>query len=640
MSRLGIKIMLIMGIALFISTASTGLLGYFVSKQILTNKVVSTDIVNLADKKSSELESIIGKAVETSMGLADDPVTLKWFRGGEKDEVLGQLAKQRLTHITKQFGYPSVSAVSRKTFHYWTSNGKLLDTISKNDPHDVWFFNALKSSQKVQINLDYNKELNETFVFLNVLMGNPNRPDGIAGVSLSLSDIARHFVKHDFGDLGQIWLINDQGKIQMGADNEAIGKSLAGNIPERQLNEYISYLKSKPDYDTHVFEYTDPKDGAISVAVTKIQNTDWITVIKIRRDHWIERELQSIRRGGFYSAGISLLIVMGIIAIVMYRMGKVFTRISQAIVSLGEKNFTYILPESDLKKHDELGDIARGYEKSRKNLASILAKITGDIQQNIENLSSSSAELSQSSKEMQQTSDNIAEDIEDSASELNETNHTVQKIAHTIHDIANQIEGIQKSADLASDNATQGAGALEKTKSTMAKIEESSRKIEGIIKVITDIADQTNLLSLNATIEAAKAGEFGKGFSVVADEVRSLAERSSESVVEISQLIEISSLNVKDGHLVNKETELIFKQIIQQIQEINDNTRKVNKSIVDQDAGIQEVVKATNIISNLIKNNASATTELAATSNEISKTIGNLSNMAQSLENSLGEFKL
>lgn len=631
--------MLIIGIALFISTTSTGLLGYFVSKQILTNKVVSTDIVNLADKKSSELESLIGKAVESSLSLADDPTLLSWFRGREKNNQLGQLSKARLSHMGAKYDYPSVSAANARTLNYWGSGGKLLDTVSKNDPSDIWFFNSIRSKQKVQINLDYSDVLDETYVFINVLMGNPNRPDGVAGVSLSLSKLAKHFGEHDFGDLGEVWLINEHGKIQMGADKEEIGKGISSYIPEHQIDEMISYLQSRSDFDTHVFEYKDPNDGIISLAATKIRNTNWITLIKIQRDHWIRGELQSIRRGGFYSAGISLLIVLGLIAIVMFRIGKVFTRISQAIVSLGEKNFTYFLPEKDQKRHDELGEIARGYEKSRKNLSSILSKITGDIHKNIENLSSSSLELSQSSKEMQETSDNIAEDIEDSATELNETNSTVQKIAHTIHDIAKQIEGIQKSADLASDNATQGSGALNKTKSTMAKIEESSRKIEGIIKVITDIADQTNLLSLNATIEAAKAGEFGKGFSVVADEVRSLAERSSESVVEISQLIEISSLNVKDGHLVNKETEMIFNQIIHQIQEINDNTRKVNKSIVDQDTGIQDVVKATNIISNLIKNNASATTELAATSNEISKTIDKLTGMAQSLENSLEQFK-
>ena len=125
-------------------------------------------------------------------------------------------------------------------------------------------------------------------------------------------------------------------------------------------------------------------------------------------------------------------------AFILYRMGKKFTRLSQAVLALGERNFTYILPEEDLKKHDELGDIARGYEKSRKNLAGILSKLTGEIKRNIEDLSRSSSELSQSSKEMQQTSDNIAEDIEDSATELNETNDTVQDIAHTIHEIAKQ----------------------------------------------------------------------------------------------------------------------------------------------------------------------------------------------------------
>lgn len=629
-----------MGIALFVSTSATGILGYYFSKQILTEKVKNTDIANLVRLKSSQLDSIIGRAVETSLTLADDKVLNKWFKSREKDERLKKDALDKVHYVGSRFGYRSVTAVNKYTQNYWTDNHRLVQTVSKKDPYDVWYFNTIKQQKKVHINLDYSKEMKETIVFLNILMGNPRKPNGIAGIGISLSEAGKLFVKHDFGEDGQIWLINQKGKIQMGADSKNIGKSISKFIPAETVQSVLSRMKRQKGVAVHIEEYKDPERGMITLGVNHIKNTDWITVVKVSRDRLIARQMKPIRNATFYAAISSLIVVMVFFTIILYRMGKKFIRLSEAIVSLGDKNFTYILPESDMKKHDELGDIARGYEKSRKNLAGILARITGDIKANMEKLSTSSIELNQSSIEMLNTSDNIAEDIEDSASELNETNNNVQKIAHTIHDIANQIEEIRKSAKLANENASQGESALEKTKVTMAKIENSSKRIEGIIKVITDIADQTNLLSLNATIEAAKAGEFGKGFSVVADEVRSLAERSSESVVEISQLIESSSLNVKDGHQVNKETENIFKEIIQQIQEIDGNTKKVNDSITDQDKGIQEVVKATYVISNLIKNNASATTELASTSNEISKTIGTLSDMAKNLEHSLDEIKL
>lgn len=634
------KLMLMMGIALFISTSATGILGYYFSEQILTEKVKNTDIANLVKLKSSQLDAIIGKAVESALTLADDKVLNKWFISREKDDQLKKDALDKIDYIGSRFGYRSVTAVSRYTQKYWSDKHRLVQTISKSDPYDVWYFETLKRKKKVQINLDFSKEMKETLVFLNVLMGNPQRPNGIAGVGLSLTETGKLFVKHDFGEDGQIWLIDQKGNIRMGANHKNIGRKVANFIPPKIVGSILNRLKKRQDMAVHIEEYKDPEKGMITLGVNKIQNTDWITVVKVSRDRLIQKQLAPIRNSTFFAGLFSLIAVMMFFTVILFRMGKKFTRLSEAILSLGEKNFTYILPESDMKKHDELGDIARGYEKSRKNLAGILARITGDIKANMEKLSASSIELNQSSIEMLNTSDNIAEDIEDSATELNETNNNVQKIAHTIHDIANQIEEIQKSANLASENAAQGENALEKTKMTMAKIETSSRRIEGIIKVITDIADQTNLLSLNATIEAAKAGEFGKGFSVVADEVRSLAERSSESVVEISQLIESSSLNVKDGHQVNKETEQIFKQIIQQIQEINGNTKKVNDSITDQDQGIQEVVKATYVISNLIKNNASATTELASTSNEISRTIGTLSDMARNLEHSLDEIKI
>lgn len=639
MSRLGIKIMLIAGIAFFLATALTGFLGYFVLKEIFTDRIVNTDIVNLADKKSIEFEKIIGKAVQTSLSLADDETVLEWFKGGEKDTQLGLLSKIKLRYIAKQFNYPTVSAINLKTLHYWTKDGVLMSTFSRENPKNKWFFDVIDAGKKIKIELDYSIELKKTYFFFNALMGNPRDPIGVAGVGLALPEVLSHFVKHDFGELGQVWLINQDGEIKMSANEVEIGKNIQNHIPQKEVNRIFSRLQNKSNLTTNVLEYKDEEEGMISLAITKIKSTNLITVIKIKRDHWVEKTLRPFARGVFYSASVLLLTVIFLFAIYMLKTGRIFTRISQALLSLGEKNFTFLLPQKDLNQKNEMGDIARGYEKSRKSLADILSKLSGDIRLNIKNLSTSSTELNHSSKEMQITSDIIAKDIDESAEKIDETNQSIKKIAHSIHNIASQIKDIQESANLANSSATQGALALVKTKSTMEKIDDSSQKIEGIIKVITDIADQTNLLSLNATIEAAKAGEFGRGFSVVADEVRNLAEKSGVSVIEISELIEISSLNVKNGHAVNKDTALLFNRIIQQIQEINDNIKKVDQNIIEQDSGIQNVVKSTNKISNLIKNNASAVTEQAAASNEITKTINVLSQMAHSLEHSLGKFK-
>ncbi|MDL2217422.1 methyl-accepting chemotaxis protein [Christensenellaceae bacterium OttesenSCG-928-M15] len=249
-----------------------------------------------------------------------------------------------------------------------------------------------------------------------------------------------------------------------------------------------------------------------------------------------------------------------------------------------------------------------------------------EIQTASAQVSSGSAQIASVSQELATSSSEQAATIE----ELSATLMQVQNKAEQNEATANEtLEDVQHAGELMGDCTK----AMDKMLSAMNTISDSSQNIAKVIKVIDDIAFQTNILALNAAVEAARAGQHGKGFAVVADEVRNLASKSAEAAKETAALIENSVQSVKEGsHIVDEVNEsitavgVIASKNAVSIQAINENSREQSIAIGDVTGGINE-------LSTIVQANAATAEETAASSEEMS---------AQSvvLNEALGRFQL
>lgn len=321
--------------------------------------------------------------------------------------------------------------------------------------------------------------------------------------------------------------------------------------------------------------------------------------------------------------------------------------------------------------NDEIGDMLKAFTTMTDNLRSVISQVA----KSAEHVAAASEELTASSEQSAQAAGQVAETVTNvamgAASQLSAVEQTVSvvgEMASSIHHIANTAHTASLKSDETAEAASVGGEAVRQAANQMELIKNSvtqsahvvqslgvrSQQIGEIIDVISGIAGQTNLLALNAAIEAARAGEQGRGFAVVADEVRKLAEQSQDATHKIAEIIRDIQLEtntavatmtqgtneVAKGTAVISTTGERFNFIESMIQQLNGQIKEISTAAEEISSSSDEVVHSVDSVKVVAGGIASDTQTISAATEEQSASVEEIASSSQALANMAGELQV
>ena len=277
-------------------------------------------------------------------------------------------------------------------------------------------------------------------------------------------------------------------------------------------------------------------------------------------------------------------------------------------------------------------EITKEYVGEFVKIKESMIKIIADTKKTLSTIQNAAGEIGSGSEQLATASSDLAEGCTIQASKIAETTVMIDDIAKSMEEKANEAKETAEISRQAAKVVEDGNNKMQELKVAINEISECSKEIHSIIEVIEDIAEQTNLLSLNASIEAARAGEAGKGFAVVAEQVKHLAEQSTQAAGETTRLIQNTIDAVDKGIVIADATEANMTDVMQGAKGATEKMIEMAESLGKEVESIQLIDKNISHIAEIVDNNSASSEETAAISEEQSAQVQTMVHMVEKFQ--------
>lgn len=576
-----------MCLALLLSMFASTVITNTLLEKMIDERLTQENLPTILREISNDIERELATPLAVSKSIATNANIKAWMENGEYQDQLGGVS-QYLSSALTSFEASTVFVVSSLTNTYYHEKG-VLKRLNPSESRDKWFYKFVKSGKEFSVDIDVDEATQKSTVFINYAIKINGVTQGVGGIGKTLDQMTDLISNYRIGETGFVFLVDKKGDVKLHPDRTISGKTNLNKIPN--VGPVAGSLLGGEKFQFAEFEQGGED---FVLASLPIESLGWSVVAQLPKN-----ELYAAMRAVLLKtmlAGIVIAVVfVGVIVMIARGIVKPIQTVAESLTIIGKQGGD-LTNRLATDRQDELGSLSVGFNAFAEKLQRIIQQvmqICGDLEQSLKIVNSVVTNTSQRAEDQQAKTELVA-------TAVNQMGATVQEIARNANDTAQYTATTKTEAESGTvivNNAISNINSLsdemDSASMVVKKLAGDVNAISSVLDVIRGISEQTNLLALNAAIEAARAGEQGRGFAVVADEVRTLAQRTQESTEEIRSTIEKLQSGAQNAVDSMDKGKKVTEDGVQLVERAGSSLHSITANIDEINSMSQQIAVAT-----------------------------------------------